>query len=148
MNRLLKNSLLVLIFTVILGFIIVFISSNSPEARGWSLIIVPMFGIYNLAFLLAIYFMRLSRFILLDFKYLILEIVLYFTLYLGIVELIKLIPFDLKFDVTPTSTSIKFYLAYPFDFIYTFLIIMTFLVIFRKWVKKQVPTTKNIRNAG
>ncbi len=125
MNRLLRNSLLIFLFTVIVGFAIVFISSKNAEARAWSLIIVPMIGIYNLVFLLAMYFIRLSRFILLDFKYLILEIVLYFALYVGIIELIKLIPFDLKFEVTPTSTSIKFYLSYPFDFIYTFLIIMT-----------------------
>lgn len=133
MNLILRNSLIAFFLTVVFGLLYnLTVSPNDSMAFAWSLIILPVFGAFNSGFLLIVYFTRLSGSILINLKYIVLEIIIFFLTYTGISSLLDKIPYKYRFEILPESTVIKFYLTYPFDFIYTFALLTILILLVRK----------------
>lgn len=144
-NRLIRNCIIVFFMTIVVGFIFITIDltiNNEDRGSGirlflqWAIIILPIFSIFNLIFLLLIYYLKISRNILSNWKLILLEIIVYFGLYIGITKLITKIPYEYKFTVTSKMTTIKFYFDFPFDHFYTFILLTLIILIFRKMIEK------------
>ena len=133
MNIIIRNSIIAFFLTVVFGLLYnLTMSPNDSMGFAWSLIILPIFGAFNLCFLLIVYITRLSKSIIINLKYIVFEIVIFFLTYIGVSSLLDKIPYKYRFEITPTRTVIKFYLTYPFEFIYTFLLLTILVLILRK----------------
>ena len=138
MNITLRNSIIAFFLTVVFGLLYnLTMSPTDSITFASSLIILPIFGAFNLGFLLIVYITRLSRSILINLKYIVIEIVIFFLTYICVSSLLYKIPYKYRFEITPTSTVIKFYLTYPFEFIYTFLLLTILILLLRKHLKSK-----------
>lgn len=86
------------------------------------------FGLPNAIFLLSIYFLKIGQDFFLKTKYLIIEIILLYSIHYLVNKAVLLIPSEYKFYSTPTISGLKFYFQADFIILCSFIIL--FIVLF------------------
>lgn len=139
MKLVLRNSLIAFFLTVGFGLMYNFaMGPYNSMTFALSLIILPVYGVFNSGFLLIVHLTRLSRGVLINLRYIGLEIMLFYSINDGVTSLLAEIPYKYRFEITREITVIKFYLTYPFDFIYTFALLTILILLVRKRLSANI----------
>jgi len=138
-----KKILLALALTIVVGVVLVgFI--NLFERTSYDVLILIfilpcMLGIINVVFLLFIYLLKFGREYLLEFKYMVIEITLFYAISFLVHKAIDLIPLEHKYDITPKLTSLKFYFQPMFKFLYVFFVLAIILIVIKRlWINHDL----------
>jgi len=155
-QKILRNSFLTFIFTIVLIILSAFFLINDTFGAGLIIILSPIPSIFNVVFLIIIYYTGISKKILLNVKWILIETFIYIICYRLVIFILDLIEnyYSKKniIKIIKSANGIiyesnfkpKFYLKFPFDFIYTFLILTLLIWIFDKIINKK---NLNIENA-
>jgi len=144
MILLISKSFTAFFITLIIGWLMIslwmIVFSFNAEAFAWSLIIIPIFAFLNVVFLILLYILNISKGIILNYKILIVEIVVFYLSYSFVSKvldkIIQKLPYDYVFDVSPTMTSKKFYFTDNYYFIYTFAVLFILVLFSRNLISK------------
>jgi len=124
---LIKLLIAFLLTTFILIITILSISKFDFNSMGFavSLLITPVLGFYNMIFLLLLYIFKINQRILFEIKFLISEILLFYTIYYSLQIFLDYILF-----------KYRLFMYVPFIFTFT-------IMLFILFITKQINSTKN-----
>lgn len=133
----LKNSLIAFVLTALISVVAAFIVGSDTYLHSdfviLAFLLVAIFGgIPNVVFLLLMHYLKISREILPNIKYLILEIIVLNIIGFTISKLLLLVPSQYRFERTAGTTSLKIYFNPTFEMLYTFIVLFIVLLLIKK----------------
>lgn len=132
----LKNILFTFILSTFLGATFSFFLS--PDLYSFSFFILCLLvaaissGIVNSLFLSLLYYLGLDKIVFTKVKFITLEVIALNVVFYVIHKLLVLVPYEYRFEITPTSTSQNLYFSFPFELLYTFLVLFIGIIIVNK----------------
>lgn len=131
-----KSILFTFILSTLLGAVLsLFLSPNlfGSDFFIFSLLIIGIsYGIANSLFLSLLYYLGIDRIVFTKVKFIIIEIMAQYVVFFVIHKLLVLVPYEYRFDITPTSTSQNLFFSFPFELLYTFLVLFISIRIVNK----------------
>ena len=132
-----------LLTTIMFSLTILF--DSDTRSIGWFLLAFVItaisYGLPNAIFLLLLYWLKIGQFFLVKTKYLFIEIILFFLIFIAVDKTVLLIPIKYRYYSTPTVYGQKFAFQASAIIFYSFVIL--FIAIFsieqikRHFKKKQ-----------
>jgi len=121
------------------------------EASVFIILASIIAGLFNVIYLNLIHYAGLSKSILVNTKWTLIETVIFLPIYFGVNVISNSISDHIAKEITKPfgangeliDVGTKFYLEFPFDFIYTFFILTIVIIIFER-IKRRHLTQKNI----
>lgn len=128
-----KKIFIAFLLTIIIGVIVTTISEyQTGYASLGILFAIFIWSPINIAFLLILYYLKLGREYLINIKYLLIEICLFYLLIFCVDELINNLLKKYLFEKFPNNvTSLKFYFEDSFQIVYVYFALFTVLMIIR-----------------
>ncbi len=119
------------------------------EASVFIIIALIITGLFNVIYLNLIHYFGLSKSILVNTKWTLIETVIFFPIYFGVYLILNSISDHIAKEITKPfgangeliDVGTKFYLRFPFDFIYAFLILTVIIIVFEKIKQKKFNST-------
>lgn len=116
------------------------------EASVFIIIASLIAGLFNVIYLNLIHYTRLSKSILVNTKWTLIETIIFLPIYFGVYVILDSISDHIAKEITKPfgangeliDVDTKFYLGFPFDFIYTFLILTIIIIVFEKIKQKNL----------
>jgi len=115
-------------------------SITNEEAKVYFIIATLFIASLNIAFLIVAHYTKLSDKILLSLKWTTIETITFVFVYWGVQNILSLVsrynttqiikPYGINADLIDSQS--RFYLEFPFGFIYTFGILTVLILVFKK----------------
>lgn len=141
-----KKFLVTFGLTILVGvFLILIFSSTLFKSSGFAffavVILAISYGFFNAIFVTLISYSKIGFAFITKLKYLLVEIVLLYLIYFGIVMFVKIIPSQYKFYNTPQESGERIFFSFQFELLYTFIILFVALQLIKKISK--INTTQD-----